>query len=106
MVNHDPAADLHGDPALIVVIAYLIEIQPLGHRVSVYPQAGKEHGTVKHLHQLKAFFSCINRHTVFLLSFSRRFPDGRKPPAVDPPDLIAQALCHTGHIGAGGGAAV
>ena len=106
VVNHDPAADLHGDPALIVVIAYLIEIQPLGHRVSVYPQGGKEHGTVKHLHQLKAFFSCINRHTVFLLSFSHRFPDGRKPPAVDPPDLIAQALCHTGHIGAGGGAAV
>ena len=33
--------------------------------------------------------------------------DGRYPGyAVDPPDLVAQALGHTGHVAAGGGAAV
>ena len=106
MVDHDPAANLHGKSALVIIVPHLVKIQPLGDGAAVYPKAGKEHRVAQHLHQFKAFFSCVNGHSVLFLSFPHRFPAGRKPPAVDPPDLVAQTLGHTGHVAAGGGAAV
>lgn len=74
MVDHDPAANLHGKSALVIIVPHLVKIQPLGDGAAVYPKAGKEHRVAQHLHQFKAFFSCVNGHSVLLLSFPHRFP--------------------------------